>query len=636
MLHELPWLPQPTQNEREAWKQFGDLEGLADIGRLAALSGRRWNDAELAAIGRKLRKMIRGAANGWQAEARALGFSPVSLLMLYSSTASHMIEALMATALRYGIILDCRVVEYQEPEVWITQNADQLRQTPTDAIVLSLDRHALRLHAQLNDADDATRAVDAAVSRIARICEQVSSIAHSPIILESLPRSATDPQGGIDAWLPGSPRTLIADFNRRISTLRSTHSCTILDVAGMADLVGLDVWDAGRFRHTAKMAFSPACVPLYATRLASLLASQYGRSRRVLVLDLDNTLWGGIVGDDGVEGLLLGGNSAVGKAHVEIQQMARGYRERGILLCVASKNTREIALDAFRRHPEMILKESDISLFEINWESKVAGITAMAKTLNLGLDAFVFVDDNPIERKQVRDALPMVAVPELPQDPSTWLPVIQGAAYFDQQSLSTEDLARAEYYKTNTQRAELQNSAKDEVTFLESLQMVMNITAFDPAGRKRIAQLVAKSNQFNLTTRRYSESQIADFESDESVETFQIRLSDIFGDNGMIAVVICRKGGAIWEIDTWLMSCRVLGRGVERATLNVLASHARAAGAAELRGLYIPTPKNGIVADHYEKLGFRKTPVDAAGQTMWTLALESFTPSPSPIEILEG
>ncbi len=166
--------------------------------------------------------------------------------------------------------------------------------------------------------------------------------------------------------------------------------------------------------------------------------------------------------------------------------------------------------------------------------------------------------------------------------------------------------------------------------------MVMNIASFDPAGRKRVAQLVAKSNQFNLTTRRYSESQIADFETNQSVETFQIRLTDIFGDNGMIAVVICRKHGAIWEIDTWLMSCRVLGRRVERATLNVVAARARAAGARELRGRYVPTAKNGIVADHYDKLGFRKSPDDESDGTMWTLALENFTPDPSPIIVLEG
>jgi FkbH-like protein len=634
MLLELPWLAPPTEAERDALRQLDLNDGMTTIIRLAGLAQRRWSDSEQGAIGRKLRKFLEATPPGWQDDVRRVGLSPLTMLMLCSGTAAHLVEPLMAGALAQGIVLQCEVVEYQEPEAWLAGNVTRLAAAPPDAVLLSLDRHSLRLHAAIGDSAAADACVQAALDRLAVLAGKLG--AASQVIIENLPLSPDDPQASIDAWLPGSPRHLTALFNQRLAASVAAHPYLLFDVAGLADLVGQSAWSPGRYGYTAKMPFSPACIPLYAQRLATLLAALRGKSRRVLVLDLDNTLWSGVVGDDGVDGLVLGGNSAVGKAHAAIQKMALQYRERGIMLCVASKNTREIALDAFRRHPEMVLRESDITLFEINWSSKADSIRAMARALNLGLESFVFLDDNPAERKQVRDTLPGVAVPELPRDPSAWLPVIQGAAYFEQTSLSAEDLQRADYYRDNAERTALQEQAGDEGEFLKSLKMVMAVAPFDSMGRKRIAQLIAKSNQFNLTTRRYSESQIAEFENDPQVETLQMRLEDIFGDNGMISVILCRKGKPAWEIDTWLMSCRVLGRGVEQAALNLIADRARRAGASELRGIYIPTAKNGIVRDHYAKLGFRETHQTQDGETSWVLALGDFAPPDTDIEIREA
>jgi FkbH-like protein len=353
----------------------------------------------------------------------------------------------------------------------------------------------------------------------------------------------------------------------------------------------------------------------------------------VLILDLDETLWGGVIGDDGIQGIVLGAGNARGEAHLAIQRMALQYKERGVILCVASKNTDEIAREVFRRHPDMLLREPDIALFEINWGDKASNIKAMAETLELGYESFVFIDDNPVERKQVRDLLPGVAIPELPRDPSGWVPVIQGAAYFEQTSFSAEDRARTEFYRGNAQRRVHAQSMGDPRAFLESLQMVLNVTPFDPIGRARIAQLIAKSNQFNLTTRRYSESEVAAMESAPEIETMQCRLADIFGDNGMISVVICRKHPEYWDIDTWIMSCRVLGRGVEQKLLGLLASRARAAGARELRGLYLPTARNGIVREHYSKLGFAQSAAGENGATHWRLELADFEPADVPIAL---
>ncbi len=635
MIHELPWLPSPTPSERDELQRLNGREGLVAITRLAKLSELRWNVSEFGSIGRKLRKFLQGLDPDYRSDATKAGLSPLSLLIFASNTAVHLVEPLMASALARGILLECQVVEYQEPEAWLAENSSRLAAAPPDATLISLDRNSLRLKAMIGNSAEAEACVRSAVDRVVAVCNKLSEFTGSPVIIENLPADWNDPQGSIDAWVPGSPRLLATTFNHRLAALAPTHPHLLFDIAGIADLVGQPIWSAGRYWYTAKLPFSPTCIPLYAQRFVTLLASLRGKSRRVLVLDLDNTLWGGVIGDDGVDGIVLGGTNALGKAYVAVQKMALHYKERGILLCIASKNTREIALEAFRRHPEMVLRESDITLFNVNWENKASNIRAMSETLNLGLEAFVLIDDNPVERKQVRDAAPGVAVPELPEDPSAWLPVMQGAAYFEQQSLSEEDLKRADYYKGNIQRAVLQGSAGDEKKFLESLQMVMTIAPFEPIGRKRIAQLAAKSNQFNLTTRRYSEVQIAEFETDPSVVTFQIRLTDIFGDNGMISVIICRKGKTAWDIDTWLMSCRVVGRGVERVALGVLAERARNAGVTQLRGRYIPTAKNGMVRDHYAKLGFAKVSEVAGGESAWSLNLDEFVPQDVPIKVVE-
>ncbi len=634
MFHELPWLPAPNQTDRDSLKLLDLSDPERALVRLRSLAEHRWNASELSSIGRKLRAILISAGPNWKDMAKNNGLAPVSLLSISSGTASYLAEPIAAAALMRGVVLECDIVEYQEPESWIAQNSDRLAIFRPDFVLLSLDRAALPLQSQVGDQADADAAVSSAMDRVNAICVRLRQQGAGSVIVANLARQAIDPQSSIESWLPGSASYLTAHFNRRLADASSKGSFTLFDVAGIADLVGQSAWQPGRYRYMAAMPFSPDCAPLYATRLANLIASLLGKSRRVLVLDLDNTLWSGVIGDDGVEGIVLGGDSLLGKLHIDIQRMALQYAERGIVLCVASKNSREIALEAFRMHPEMILREENIAIFEIHWNSKTESIRAMSNALNLGLESFVFLDDNPAERKQVRDALPGVAVPELPSDPAQWLSVFQAAAYFDQPSFSPEDLKRNEFYRSNAQRAALKDSVGEDVDFLKSLEMRMQVRPFDALGRKRIAQLVAKSNQFNLTTRRYSEAQLADMEAGPEWETLQIRLADVFGDNGMISVVICKKSPDMWVIDTWLMSCRVLGRKVEEAVLNILARRALFTGARELRGRYIPTSKNGIVKDHYKKLGFQLAK-ENNGETEWSLSLLGFNPSAVPMAIVE-
>jgi FkbH-like protein len=355
----------------------------------------------------------------------------------------------------------------------------------------------------------------------------------------------------------------------------------------------------------------------------------------VLILDLDNTVWGGVIGDDGVEGIKLAQGDAQGEAHLEVQRLALNLRKRGILLAVSSKNTDEVARRPFEEHPEMLLKLDHIAVFQANWNDKATNIQAIAEELSLGLDAMVFLDDNPAERGLVRKLLPQVAVPELPEEPVLYARTLAAGGYFEVIAVSGEDFKRANLYQDNAKRAELQKQVGGVDAYLASLGMTIVFQPFNAAGRARIVQLVNKSNQYNLTTRRYTDPEVAEAEGDPSVFTLQVRLTDMFGDNGMISVVICRPGAAgDWQIDTWLMSCRVLGRKVEHMVLHEILRHARAAGIRKLSGIYIPTDRNKLVVDHYAKLGFTKVGEEGSGTTQWELLVDGAAPETAPMKVV--
>jgi FkbH-like protein len=337
-------------------------------------------------------------------------------------------------------------------------------------------------------------------------------------------------------------------------------------------------------------------------------------------------VWGGIIGDDGLEGIKIAQGDAIGEAYLAVQRIALDLRQRGIVLAVSSKNSDEVARAPFEQHPEMLLKLEHIAVFQANWNDKATNIQAIAEELSLGLDSIVFLDDNPAERGLVRKLLPQVAVPELPDDPSDYARTLAAGGYFEAITMAAEDLKRADFYQDNAKRAGLQKQAGGVDAYLASLDMTITLHPFDGKGRARIVQLINKSNQYNLTTRRYTEPEILDLERDPSVFTLQVRLTDIFGDNGMISVVICRPlGNEVWDIDTWLMSCRVLGRKVEHMVLREILDHARAAGIHKLIGTYRPTDRNRLVVDHYGKLGFNKVREEASGLTEWELLVDRIT-----------
>jgi FkbH-like protein len=500
-------------------------------------------------------------------------------------------------------------------------------------VLIALDHRGLALRAAPGDARAAEDIVAAALAHLDTIRAGIRRNGKAAAILQTVPRPAETLFGSLDAALPGSLRHVVDATNRRIAEGIAGSEDLLFDVAGLAETVGLAAWHDHRLWNMAKLPFSSTYLPLYAEHACRILAALRGKSRRCLVLDLDDTLWGGVIGDDGLEGIVIGPDDATGEAHRSLQQTALALRERGIVLAVSSKNADDIAREPFRRHPDMLLREEHIAVFQANWQDKASNIRAIAAELSLGLDAMVLLDDNPAERALVRRLLPAVAVPELPADPALFARTLLAAGYFESLALSAEDRNRATFYRENARRARLQRESGDIDAYLASLDMVLTVQPFDAAGRARIAQLIGKSNQFNLTTRRYTEAEVAEAARDPACFTLQARLSDRFGDNGMIAVVICRPAGRDWQVDTWLMSCRVLGRRVENAMLQEILVHARRAGVENIIGTYRPTARNALVKEHYAKLGFALIDTQPDGSTRWALPADTASAEALPMTV---
>jgi FkbH-like protein len=355
----------------------------------------------------------------------------------------------------------------------------------------------------------------------------------------------------------------------------------------------------------ADLVFDLDFLAQFAKSITGIIAAIQGSFKKCVIVDLDNTMWGGIIGDDGIENIQIG-DLGLGKAFTNLQIWLRNLKERGIILAVSSKNTESIAMEVFEKHPGMILKKEDISVFAINWETKVDNILFIQSILNIGFDSIVFLDDNPFERAIVKQHIPDITVPDLPEDPAEYLPYLQSLNLFETASFSEEDSSRTLQYQEEASRKALQKQFTTEAEFLESLKMEAIIKPVDNFTRPRVAQLTQRSNQFNLRTQRYTDGDIANIMSDPNKFTLTVSLADAFGDYGLIsAAILEKKANGCLFIDTWIMSCRVLKRGVENMLLEEIVSLAKEYGFSEVEGEYIPTPKNGLVRDHYQNLGFQ-------------------------------
>jgi FkbH-like protein len=392
----------------------------------------------------------------------------------------------------------------------------------------------------------------------------------------------------------------------------------LCDISVIQNLHGKKEFFQPSIYINSEMVLSIELLPDIAARTLDLISAMNGRVNKCLILDLDNTMWGGVIGDDGVENIQIG-SLGIGKAFTEFQYWAKKLKNRGVILAVCSKNTESVAMEPFEKHPDMVLHLDDIAIFVANWNNKADNIRLIQSILNIGFDSMVFLDDNPVERSIVRENIPGIIVPELPEDPAEYLEFLYPLNLFETVSYSNEDSERTKLYQIEAKRSILQKSFVNEDDFLKSLDMVSVIEPFNKFNTPRVAQLSQRSNQFNLRTVRYTEDDIESISKSSDNLTFAFTLEDKFGDNGIICVIILKKENLETAfIDTWFMSCRVLKRGMENFVLNTIAQAATDSGFKKLKGEYIPTAKNAMVADHYSNLGF------SPSGDFWLLDLDTY------------
>lgn len=463
------------------------------------------------------------------------------------------------------------------------------------------------------------------MNRFTQIWEKLAERYPSAVIIQNnMELSYQMELGSLDAVEFYGMSRFIERINLSFADYATSHDNFYLhDLHGLAARIGLSKWH-DRFQYYAyKLAMSYDVIPDVSLSLAKIIKGILGKNKKCLVLDLDNTLWGGIIGDDGMENIEIGHETPTAEAYTAFQQYVLGLKARGIILAVCSKNEEDVAKTGFD-HPDSVLHVDDFVSFRANWEPKNRNIQAIAEEINIGTDSLVFIDDNPAERQIVRDTMPEVAVPEVdPVDVFSYIRAIEGAGYFEPVTISEDDRKRNASYMENKQRRELAGAMESYDDFLKSLQMEAEIAPFRPMYFDRIAQLTNKSNQFNLTTRRYTRADIEQMANEPQYITLYGRLTDKFGDNGLVSVVIGEKMGDALHIHLWLMSCRVLKRGMEQMMLDVLAECAADDGCKELIGYYYKTAKNKMVADLYATFGFEKI-TQEGDDTVWKLSLDTY------------
>jgi FkbH-like protein len=466
---------------------------------------------------------------------------------------------------------------------------------------------------------------------VARECQQRWEMLRKhcgATIVQSLFALPTErPFGNYDRLVPESLTATTLRANARLTEAARESNTLLLDVEALASWIGRKSFFDEKLWALGKTPCALEQLPWLAQGCVDIAATLRGRVVKCVILDLDNTLWGGVIGDDGVDGIALG-HAGDGEPFHRFQLYLRELKRRGIVLAVCSKNEEDAARKPFREHPEMVLREEDIAVFVANWNTKVDNIKTIREVLNLGFDSMVFVDDNPFERNMVREYLPQVTVPELPEDPADYVRALSELNLFETSAYTDEDRDRSRQYREESNRKLHEKAFTDVDGYLQSLAMKIAIRPFDTPNLPRIAQLIQRSNQFNLTTRRYGLPECEALMNDASVVPLYVRLADRFGDYGLISVVALRKEQEVrrLRIDSWLMSCRVLARGVEQHVMNHAVSVARSLGVERLVGEYVPTSKNKMVKDFYGRFGFEKTQEAPDGHATWELDVSRYTP----------
>ena len=549
---------------------------------------------------------------------------PTCKVALLGDTATQFLAtAIRGIGLERGYNVNLYEAEYNQIERQFLDPTSELYEFDADYIVLFQSTHKLAESHSLLSVEQQVMIADDRLSFISTICTN-PAFASKKIICLNYPEIEDTIFGSYATKVTSSLTYQIRKLNMGLMNLSQEYAnLFICDIAGLQNKLGRDFMFAPNVYVSTEMVLSIDAIPYVASRVMDIICAIKGQFKKCLILDLDNTLWGGIIGDDGIEGIQLGHGLGIGKAFTEFQMWVKKLKQRCIIICVASKNNEETAKEPFEKHPDMVLKLSDIAVFQANWETKVDNIRTIQSILNISFDSMVFLDDNPFERNMVREHIPGITVPELPEDPGEYLEYLYSLNLFETASYSQADKDRTKQYQIEAQRVSLQKTFSNESDFLKSLDMVSTVSGFTKFNIPRVAQLSQRSNQFNLRTIRYTEADISALAEDPNVIDLCFTLEDKFGDNGLIAVIIMKKqDDETLFVDTWFMSCRVLKRGMENFTLNTMVEYARKKGYKRIVGEYLPTPKNKMVEQHYLNLGFE--PRSGATTAQYILEIDNY------------
>ena len=533
---------------------------------------------------------------------------PSSKIAVLGDTATQLLcTAIRGMGVERGYNIDLFEAEYNQVERQLLDPTSDLYQFDADFIVIFQSTHKLGEHHSMLSPEQQANLADDRICFLVSVCEN-PALAGKKILYFNYPEIEDTVFGSYANEVESSFTYQVRKLNFELMRLSQRYqNLFICDIAALQNKLGRDVMFASNVYTSTEMILSMDALPYVASRVMDIVCAVKGQFKKCLILDLDNTVWGGVIGDDGLEGIQLGHGLGIGKAFTEFQMWVKKLKQRGIIICVASKNNEETAKEPFEKHPDMVLKLDDIAVFQANWDTKVDNIRTIQQILNIGFDSMVFLDDNPFERNIVRENIKGITVPELPENPEDYLEYLYSLNLFETASYSNLDKDRTKQYQVEAQRVSLSKTFTNEADFLKSLNMVSVVSGFTKFNTPRVAQLSQRSNQFNLRTVRYTDADIEALANDPNVIDLSFTLEDKFGDNGLIAVVIMKPlDKETLFVDTWFMSCRVLKRGMENFTLNTMVEKAKAAGYKRIIGEYIPTPKNKMVEDHYTNLGFTK------------------------------
>lgn len=544
----------------------------------------------------------------------------IRLAILGDSSTQLLMQGMKGYGYEQQINFDIYEADYDQIDLQVLNPESELYVFEPEFILMYFSVQKLQEKYFRTDAEKRAQFADNFLNKVKSYIETVNSRISSRILITNFAEQVDSVFGNYASRVEGSFLYQLRKINFRLMELAGETSNLFLnDIAVLQHRDGVQQAFDPKVYVSTSITTSMEFLPVMIKNTVDIIRAVQGKIKKCLILDLDNTTWGGVIGDDGVDGIQVG-DLGIGKAFTELQRWAKNLKDRGIILAICSKNTDSVAREPFEKHPDMVLRLEDIAIFVANWENKADNIRHIQSVLNIGFDSMVFLDDNPFERNLVRSELPEVTVPELPADPTEYMPYIRTLNLFETGSYSPEDAARTKKYQEEAGRVQLQQQFTSLDDYLKGLEMEGTIREFDEFHIPRIAQLTQRSNQFNLRTVRYDEQQIREVMDANDRTGIYIKLEDKFGAYGLISLLILDQQGTDFFIDTWVMSCRVLKRDVEKFVLNALVETARIKGCNRLVGEYLPTPKNKLVENHYENLGFKPE------GSKWILEVDDYSP----------